>query len=469
MRCVPIRTLRTETCKKLALCRVRRCGPFWRIDNKQNRKEGISIVIQDCPFCFPGSERTFYRDSLVVGLWDAFPVTPGHALLAPIRHIPTWFEASTEERMALTRAIDAARVAIEANFGADGFNIGINSGEAAGQTVPHLHMHVIPRRRGDVPDPRGGVRHVIPGKGNYIRDAAEVSSSGLAPSDNVAYAIPKTRDFHLRDAAQDVAPAVDPRGGVKCSLPSKNAYVRNAEGAAYRLDDETRERALFVGGTDDPLLPHLKHHLAMSQSSDMAVAFTLRSGLQLIQPHLQDLLDRGGKIRVLTGDYLGATDPDALLRLLDLNGQVECRVFETEGTSAGSAFAGSFHPKAYLFEHRNGTAAAFIGSSNLSVSALVTGVEWNYRVLDYLDRAGWNEIRHAFESLFYSAKTVALTPEWVEQYRLRRAVGRRARNGLGKDLVKCVRLAQISARALRCAPRRDPWTSARKLPGDSAA
>ncbi len=108
-----------------------------------------------CPFCYPSANRIFYRDSLVIGLWDAFPVTPGHALLVPIRHVPTWFEASIEERMALTRAIDAARLAIESNFGVDGYNIGINNGEAAGQTVFHLHTHVIPRRRGDMPDPPG--------------------------------------------------------------------------------------------------------------------------------------------------------------------------------------------------------------------------------------------------------------------------------------------------------------------------
>ena len=103
-----------------------------------------------CPFCYPAGDQVYYRDSLVIGIWDGFPVTPGHALLVPIRHVPTWFDASVDERMALIRAIDAARLAIESNFGADGYNIGINNGEAAGQTVPHLHVHVIPRRRGDM-------------------------------------------------------------------------------------------------------------------------------------------------------------------------------------------------------------------------------------------------------------------------------------------------------------------------------
>ena len=322
-----------------------------------------------CPFCSPDAGRVFYRDSLVTGLWDGFPVTPGHALLMPIRHVPSWFEASNEERMALMRGIDAARLAIESGFGADGYNIGINNGEAAGQTVPHLHVHVIPRRRGDMPDPRGGVRYVIPEKANYeIRDSPPV--------------------------------AIDVSG-----------YTASV-------------RALFTGGADDPLLPHLKHHLAISRVADMAVAFTLRSGLELIQPYLQDLLDRSGRLRVVTGDYLGTTDPDALLRLLDLSGQAECRVFETEGGTDAAAFGGSFHPKAYLFQHRDGTGAAFVGSSNLSLSALTTGVEWNYRVLEARDRAGWDEIRRAFESQFTSSKTVPLTPEWIERYRSRRLVAR---------------------------------------------
>jgi superfamily II DNA or RNA helicase/diadenosine tetraphosphate (Ap4A) HIT family hydrolase/HKD family nuclease len=316
-----------------------------------------------CPFCNPPSERVFYRDSLVIGLWDGFPVTAGHALLIPVRHAPTWFDATQDERAALMRSIDIARHAIESQGMVDGFNIGINCGEAAGQTVFHLHIHVIPRRRGDVEDPRGGVRHVIPAKGNYVRD----------------------RDDRL-------------------------------EAVPYAL----REQVLITGASD-PLLPHLKNHLAIARGADMAVAFTLRSGLDLIQPYLQDLLDRGGVLRILTGDYLGATDPDALLRLLDLEGRVECRVYETSAAGDVPAFGGSFHPKAYLFEHQDGSGAAFIGSSNLSHTALTSGVEWNYKVLEARDRAGLADIRAAFYQLFHSPKTRPLTSDWIDIYRIRRA------------------------------------------------
>ena len=328
------------------------------------------MKLDDCPFCEPCSERVFYRDALVVGLWDAFPVTTGHALLVPVRHVPTWFESSMEERSALMRAVDAARLAIEASQPVDGYNIGINNGSAAGQTVFHLHVHVIPRRHGDVPDPRGGVRYVFPARANYVRDSAKEHS----------------------------APYASP--------------------AALR--------ALVTGGSADPLLPQLKDQLARSSRADFVVAFTMRSGLSLVQPHLRDLLDRGGAIRLLTGDYLGATDPDALLRLHDLSGDIVCRVYQTDGTSAPDALAGAFHPKAYLFHHCDGSGTAFVGSSNLSETALTSGVEWNYRVLDSHDQNGWQEICDAFEALFRSPNAVPLTPEWIEQYRDRRPAALRA-------------------------------------------
>ncbi len=121
----------------------------------------------ECPFCRPATGRLFFESELVLGIWDAFPVSDGHALLVTRRHVAAWFDATADERQALTAAIDMARQAILAHHKPDGFNIGINVGEAAGQTVPHLHLHVIPRYAGDVADPRGGVRHVIPDKGKY--------------------------------------------------------------------------------------------------------------------------------------------------------------------------------------------------------------------------------------------------------------------------------------------------------------
>ena len=124
---------------------------------------------QNCPFCNPPEDRIFLRNDRVLGLWDGYPVSPGHALLVPRRHVPTWFEATAAEQAALMSAINDAKAVIEHHHRPDGYNIGINCGVAAGQTVFHTHIHLIPRFRGDVGDPRGGVRHVIAGKANYLR------------------------------------------------------------------------------------------------------------------------------------------------------------------------------------------------------------------------------------------------------------------------------------------------------------
>jgi diadenosine tetraphosphate (Ap4A) HIT family hydrolase len=120
-----------------------------------------------CPFCEVAPERVFHSGAHILGVWDGFPVSPGHALLVPRRHVANWFEASVVERNELAEAIEIARVAISERHDPDGFNVGMNLGAAAGQTVPHLHVHVIPRYAGDVEDPRGGVRWVVPSKADY--------------------------------------------------------------------------------------------------------------------------------------------------------------------------------------------------------------------------------------------------------------------------------------------------------------
>jgi ATP adenylyltransferase len=123
-----------------------------------------------CPFCPPDPARVFHKDQTVFALWDGFPVNPGHALIIPYRHVGSWFEATEEEQGEILRTIPLVRERIEANHAPAGYNIGVNVGFAAGQTVDHLHMHVIPRYPGDVRDPTGGVRHVIPSRGNYLKD-----------------------------------------------------------------------------------------------------------------------------------------------------------------------------------------------------------------------------------------------------------------------------------------------------------
>ena len=101
---------------------------------------------------------------------DAYPVSPGQSLVIPKRHIGSWFEATEEERSAMLLLLEDAKTLAAAAHNPDGYNIGINDGPAAGQTVPHLHMHLIPRFNGDVSDPRGGVRWVIAEKAKYWPD-----------------------------------------------------------------------------------------------------------------------------------------------------------------------------------------------------------------------------------------------------------------------------------------------------------
>ena len=121
------------------------------------------------PFLERAESDWIASNALAFAIEDRYPVSPGHALVVPRRLIATWFEASREERQAIFDLVDEVkRLLVARTPPPDGYNIGINSGAAAGQTVMHLHVHVIPRYQGDVPDPTGGVRHVIPGKGNYL-------------------------------------------------------------------------------------------------------------------------------------------------------------------------------------------------------------------------------------------------------------------------------------------------------------
>jgi diadenosine tetraphosphate (Ap4A) HIT family hydrolase len=100
---------------------------------------------------------------------DGFPISPGHALIIPRRHIVSLFEATRNERNSLFDLLEQVKLELQEEYKPDGFNIGINDGTAAGQTVMHLHIHLIPRYTGDQPDPRGGVRWIMPDKAPYWR------------------------------------------------------------------------------------------------------------------------------------------------------------------------------------------------------------------------------------------------------------------------------------------------------------
>lgn len=122
---------------------------------------------QSCPFCRLEPERVFAENEHAVAIYDGFPVNPGHALIIPKRHIVSLFEATREERKGLFDLLAEAREQLRAERKPDGFNIGINDGAAAGQSIFHLHIHLIPRFVGDCEDPRGGVRKLFPDRACY--------------------------------------------------------------------------------------------------------------------------------------------------------------------------------------------------------------------------------------------------------------------------------------------------------------
>ena len=120
-----------------------------------------------CPFCSPPRDRILHERETAFAIRDGFPVSPGHTLVIPRRHVASFFDVTGAERADLMSLLAAARDDLDRQFRPAGYNIGINDGAAAGQTVPHLHIHLIPRHVGDRDDPRGGIRWVLPDKAAY--------------------------------------------------------------------------------------------------------------------------------------------------------------------------------------------------------------------------------------------------------------------------------------------------------------
>lgn len=290
-------------------------------------------------------------NDLAFAIRDRFPVNDGHTLVVPRRHVATWWDASIDEQHALMELVDTVKLRLDAELSPDGYNVGFNAGLAAGQTVEHLHLHVIPRFDGDVVDPRGGVRHVIPAKGNYLTGQP---SQTRAPS-----------------------MLITPFDG-RLKLELLRCMIR-------------------------PDLDRI----------DLLVSFVMRSGINLIGRHLDEALERGARVRLLTTDYLQITDASALGFFLDridrgapgphANGQVEARVFSDPSTS--------FHPKAYIFSSSDSeTGVAFVGSSNLSWSGITTGVEWN------IETRQVTHLLDEFDRLWSDPRSVPLSGDWLRAY-----------------------------------------------------
>jgi len=120
-----------------------------------------------CPFCNTTIEINIETKN-VIAVLDKYPVTKFHTLLVPKRHVSSFFKLTIEEQQDCLLLLQTIKESLSKSDNTiSGFNVGINDGKDAGQTIPHCHIHLIPRRKGDVKNPRGGVRHVIPDKGNY--------------------------------------------------------------------------------------------------------------------------------------------------------------------------------------------------------------------------------------------------------------------------------------------------------------
>lgn len=335
------------------------------------------------PFLSIAPTQYIARNILAFAVFDRFPVSPGHALIIPFRHVATWFDATRLEQESIFALVDLLKKRFDqgvlfpdgSTHTPDGYNVGFNAGETAGQTVMHLHVHLIPRYRGDMHDPRGGVRHVIPEKGNYLK-----------PN-------PKIPD------ANEKSSTVFSSGFPKDSLMTKISP----------LFDQADQIAIVA-------------------------AFVREPGLRCIQENILRAVSRGARVQVLTGDYLGITQPSALEMLLDWSsatratttdndptetpstqGTLEARVIETQKLPKGQQ---SFHPKSWRFERSADCwGVAFVGSSNLSRSALCAGIEWNLGITRVQEPDTFDAIKRAFQNLWQNAR--ALDAAWIETYAAR--------------------------------------------------
>jgi diadenosine tetraphosphate (Ap4A) HIT family hydrolase len=120
-----------------------------------------------CLFCAIPADQVLIGGPIAFAKRDGYPVSKGHTLIIPRRHVASFFETTDEERQAMLKLLDQVKAMLDREYRPDGYNIGINNGAAAGQTVMHLHIHLIPRYDGDRPDPRGGIRWVLPEQAAY--------------------------------------------------------------------------------------------------------------------------------------------------------------------------------------------------------------------------------------------------------------------------------------------------------------
>ncbi len=312
------------------------------------------------PFLFQSEADWITSNALAFAVFDRFPVSHGHALVVTRRIVSTWFEATPDEQAALMQLVNEVKQILDKRQqpAPDGYNVGFNSGDAAGQTVGHVHIHVIPRYRGDVPDPRGGVRHVIPGKGNYLADSnnAAVNDSGLM---------------------------------------------------------------LSSGYPNSSLWNELSWRLAGAKSVDVLASFVQMSGLDVIEEELFEAIRKEARVRILVSDYLYISDVKALRRLVGwmnvafeefTEARLEARLIQMARLPSSPA---SFHPKAWQISDGD-SGIIVVGSSNLSRPALQSGIEWNLISERRSAPVAHEQVRVEFSSLW--EVSTAFSPDLLTAY-----------------------------------------------------
>ena len=330
---------------------------------------------QDSPFLNAPSSHWIASNRLAFAVPDQFPVSPGHTLVVTRRVVPSWFDATADEQAAMMDLVNEVKRRLDADCfpKPDGYNVGFNSGSAAGQTVPHVHIHVIPRYTGDMADPRGGVRHVIPDKGNY-----------LLPRSNPTISVPPV--------SQDI---------------------------------------LSTGHPDSPLWSALEWRIPNAKTIDVVAAFVQVSGLELIRPAIFAALRNGAHIRILAGDYLYITDPRALEILHGWSilaedqsgdlppGRFEARLAQIKELPTQPA---SFHPKSWHIVDSDGSHLV-VGSSNLSRTALKDGLEWNLLVSGADSRVARQDALIGFNQLWKCSSPLSV--QLLDSYEKAHSVFRR--------------------------------------------